>query len=157
VHGRDLGRFGERLELPTEPSDVHVERVVMDDRSVWPRSLDKLAATHDVAWRTGKSGEDPELGRRQIDGFVRADRRVRARVEPQTACLHCEVGAPPLDQGSKASNELGEGEGLREIVVASGREPSEPIVQGVTSREEDDRSSYSVRSERLHDVASVRV
>ena len=82
---------------------------------------------------------------------------MRARIEPKLPDLDREVGAAALHQRVKASDELLEGERLRQVVVAAGREAGEPVGERVAGGEEDDGRRRSLRAERLHDVAPIRV
>ena len=82
---------------------------------------------------------------------------MRGGVEPEVADLRGEIAAGALHQRVEASDELGESEGLREVVVTAGREAGEPVGKRVPRRQEDDRCTHSLCAERLDDVAAVRV
>ena len=79
VHGRDLRRGRQVAELAPQPGDVHVERVVVDDRAVRPGRLDQLAAPDRRPGRGRQAGEDAELRRRQL---LRSRRGSRRRASP---------------------------------------------------------------------------
>ena len=54
VDGLDPGRAGERLQLPAQPPDVHVERVVVNDRAMRPGCLDQLPSPDRVTRGSGE-------------------------------------------------------------------------------------------------------
>src|SRR5262249_49509638 len=127
VDRADLGRAVERRELAPEARDVHVEGVLVDDRAVGPCGPNELAPAHCGTRRTCEAGEEPELGRRQVDARPATGRRMRRGVDPQTARLEGGVRSAPLDQSAQARDELGDREGLGQVVVATGGESRETV------------------------------
>jgi hypothetical protein len=83
--------------------------------------------------------------------------REPVRVEPEPAGRGLRDRAAALVQGGDPDQHLGDGEGLRHVVVAAGVEPRHPVVHRVQGGEEQDRSVLAGRPQRLAHVTTVRV
>ena len=135
-----------------------VQGVVADDGAVGPRGLHEDVAAHGVAGRGGEAGEQAELGGRELDHGVSAARRVGRRVEPQRAGHDRRLkSAGAAQQRVQTGDELGELEGLGEVVVAPRAEAGQAIRQGVARREEQHRRADALRAQGLAHVAAVGV
>ena len=77
--------------------------------------------------------------------------------QAQAASLEREVRTATANKRSQAGDELGEGEGLRQVVVSTCGEASEPVGELVTCSEKDHRRADSMRAKRLYDVTSVGI
>lgn len=129
----------------------------MDDRAVGPGRSDELATSDRLAAASGERRQQPELGGGQCHALPFACRGVRHRVEPKVADRGGGVASAPLEQRLNACQQLGEGEGLRQIVVAPRAEARQPIDHRVARRQEENRGLEPAGAKRLADIAPVSV
>src|ERR1041385_351246 len=130
------------VDLAAKVIDVHVDHVGAGVKVVIPDMFGENRPGEDPAGVPHEVFEQRILLPGQLDRGVSALRLVRNRVELKVGDLQDGrlVRASPPEESSDACNELGEGEGLREIIVRTGIEASDSVFDGILGREHQDRS-----------------
>ena len=159
VHGRDLRRPRKLAELAPQARDVHVERVVVDDRAVRPGGLRSARAR-----RTTSPGRARERGRAAGTRSASARRDcppARPRAPRDRAASRPDSGASAPARRSSAcrrATSSSKCERLRQVVVAARAEAGEPVGQRRRARSGTGRAlSTPAGAQRLADVAPVGV
>src|SRR6266545_7221431 len=157
AHGDDTGGIaGVGLELPPQVRDVHVDRPPVAGNVAAPEMAHELFACEDLPGHGGEMRHEAELracerhrpsvDRRGVPGDV--------EVEPAHA-LHDGAAGPvelaPAQERTHATDELGDRERLRQIVVGADLEPRDAVELGVAGGQHDDRQ-VALGAERPADV-----
>ncbi len=146
------------VELLAQPGDVHVNHVGLRVEVIVPHLLEQHGAGDDLPGMAHQVLEQAELARLHVYALAGARHRAREQV-------HLEIGDAELGgrrvhgraaaERFHASEELGEGEGLDEIVVAPGLEPLHPLVHRGERREEEDRGLVALGAQGFHQAHAI--
>src|SRR5438093_3892414 len=144
----DAANVGERrraraVELRAKTREVRLEPLGVGVALFRPARAEQRAAIHDLTRAGRERGEQPELGRRQIERLARDGRLMRARIDRELSDRgrgpRARRGNGATQQGAHARGELLLREGLLEVVV--GAEVKEPraLVAAFLAGEHEDR------------------
>ena len=169
AHGLERLAPERPVDLLAQVADVDVDDVRAVLVSEVPGVLEQLEAGQHLARPPHERLEQGELLRREVDLVLAAPGAPRGRVEPEVADL--ELGRP-LDaaaprERAQPREQLGEGEGLRQVVVRAGVEARDAILDGVARGQHQNRRPDTGVAERRqvskpsqarqHDVEHDRV
>ncbi|GAA0420371.1 hypothetical protein Acor_30320 [Acrocarpospora corrugata] len=127
----------------------------MHDGAVRPRGGDQRPAADDLAGTGRQRCEQPELDGGEPDGPLSFGDGVAGGVEPEPRRGRGRDGPP--GEGVQADDEFGEREGLDQVVVRSGAEAGQQIVQAVARGEQEDRGLHAALPQGQHHVTSIGV
>ena len=82
---------------------------------------------------------------------------MRDGIETEAADLDARAARAAPQQRARTLSELGEREGLGDVVVATCREPGDALGHGVARRQEDHRHGVATAAHRRADVAAVGI
>ena len=140
------------VDLAAQPAHMDVDHVGLGVEVVAPDMLQQHRARHHLARVAHEVGQQVELTRLQGDLAAgtphRAGEQIQLQVrEAETRLAGCIARAP--EQRFKPRQELGEGEGLGQIVVAAGPEPLHPVVHLGERAQDQHRRAPALASQRL--------
>ena len=139
MHGVDGGASGRVGQLASQPGDVHVEGVVVDDGAVRPGRLHQRTAADGVSRRRRQTRQQRNsVGVSSTETSPARDRRAR-RGRAAGRRIDRLVVAGASQQRADPRHQLGEVERLGQEVVAAGAEAGEPVGQGAARRQEENR------------------
>ncbi len=128
------------LELLAQVAHVGLDHVGLTTEVVVPDVVQDLGLGEDLTGIAEEEAQEVELGRRQLDQRPRPAHLVRALVHLEIGelqeALVAGVDARPPEQGPDAGDDLGQGEGLGDVVVPADGEPGDLVLQRVAGREE---------------------
>ncbi len=149
------------VERPVDglPQLVHVRAQRIAIRPlVGPQQRFELVAIHDGGGLFHQSPEQLHAGRVDLDAPTRPVHLQRGPVQRQVADRQQVVGIPvtALVEGPDARMQLLQGEWLDQVVIGSGVEPLEPVVERVPRRQhEDGRFDLGVGAQPLAEGEAV--
>jgi hypothetical protein len=132
------------LELLAQMADVHVDRAGVAVRAVAPDRPQELLATERPARRGHERGQQLVLGERQADGLAADDDAAIARAQDDVADARPAApiprsGAGPAQHGADAAAQLGEAQGLDDVVVGASLQTRDDVALRPQGGEHDDR------------------
>src|SRR5215469_5852279 len=155
-------RGAKRVELAPQVAHVRLEHLGLPRVLPAPHVLQELLAGEHEPLVAHQVGEQPELGRRQLDGGARPADRPGLLVQfqiagPERARAVCPgagsgavggalAGGATQDRADPGHERL-DGERLGDVVVAAEGQPGDGVRRGVAGREEDDRDVVGLRAE----------
>ena len=152
-------RLAEALvDLGAQPRDVHVDDVGLRIEVIVPDVLEQHGAGHHLAGVLHQIFEQAELARLQRDRLAAARDRVAEPVELEVADAEhglCGVGLPPPGKRLDAGEQLGEGVGLGQIVVAAGAQARDAVVDLAEGGEDQRRRVVALAAQFLDDRQAV--
>ncbi len=149
-----------RLDLLPQLADVHVDHVRLRVEVIVPDVLEQHGARDDLAGMAHEVLEELELARLQLDGARAARDLAGEQVDAQIA--HFERGlrgilpAAPAEHVD-AREQLAEREGLGEIVVATGAQALDPLVDVAERAQDQDRGVIVRLAQRIDDGEAIDV
>ena len=155
-------RRAERVELAPQVAHVRLEHLGLPRVLPAPHVLQELLAGEHEPLVAHQVGEQPELGRRQLDGGTRPADHPGLLVQfqiggPERARAVCPGARSDAVGGALAAgatqdradpgHERLDGERFGDVVIAAEGQPGDGVRRGVPGREEDDRDVVGLRAE----------
>ena len=120
---------------------MHVDHIGLGVEMIVPDPLQQHRAGHDLSGMAHQIFQQAELAGLEVDPLPGplhlAGQQVHLEIADRELRLH-RGRAAPAQQGLDPRQELGEGEGLGEIVVGAGAKPAHPVVDLAQRAQEQD-------------------
>ena len=120
AHGVQERAVEALVDLLPEPADMHVDDVGLRIEMVVPDLFQEHRARDDVVRVAHEIFEQAELARQQLDRLAGARHGASEQIHLEIGDLEAGFGARAAGQRLKPRQQLGEGKGLAEIIVAPG-------------------------------------
>src|SRR5674476_931189 len=130
------------VDLPPQVGDVQLDDVRLPAEVVLPDAVEDLRLGQHAPRVPHEVAEQLELGCGQVDLRTGAEHLVAVLVQHQVPDHQVGVGglrggSGPAEQGAQPGHHLLKAERLGDVVVATGGEPRDPVLDGVPGRQEE--------------------
>jgi hypothetical protein len=129
--------------------DVGLDRVGCEGYAIWPGIVEQLISGQDLAGTPEQALEDRELTLAEVHRFAGHGHASRTFVQLERPCAqrHRLAAGWPPPEGSEPRQKLLVRERLDEIVVRTGVQAFDPIADGITRGEHQDRDLRALAAE----------
>src|SRR5262245_61651231 len=146
------------VDLGTQPGNVRLDDAGLGIEMKVPDALEQHRPGHDAALVAHEELKQPEFARLQIDRLAGAANRAAHKIHFEIG--DAQQGLLPFERraarkGMKPRQKLGEGEGLGDIVVATGLKAVDPIIDAAERRQKQHRYLLADAAQRPHEVEPV--
>ena len=146
------------VDLRAQPRHHHVHDVGLGVEAVVPHVFEDHGLAHRPAGVAQQEGQQRELPRLEFDRPSRAGDLAGDQVQCDVTCREPRGlggGGGPADERLHAGEQLGEGEGLREVVVSPRLQAAHPVVHRALRAQEENWHAAAVGAQALHEADAV--
>jgi hypothetical protein len=160
-HGSDEGNQPRTVHFTAEAVDMDIHHVCVRLDAHAPDLVENHRACDDAAGIAAQILKKHELLLSKLEDL--ASTRSLAAEQVEFEVLHANAscltgwGTVALEQIAKAREQLSEGEGLGQIIVAALLKASDPIVNGAPGREDENRRSHTQLTQAEDESDSILI
>ena len=157
---QELATSLERGHLGAQPRDMNVDDVRLGVEVIFPDIFQQHRAGHDLPRVAHQILEETKLARLKLDRRARSlsgpGQQIKLEVADGDFGFHG-AGITPSNERVHAREQFGEGAGLRQVVVATGPQSLDPVVDIGKRTEEQDRCRVALLAHRAHELDPIEL